>query len=176
MSDSTTREVPTGLALEKARRRVGFSAPDAAARLGINPGLLGEFENGIRTPDQELIAVMSQLYGVEPGRLASRPLVPRVPSRYDSDAGVLWMGWSSIQIREKDNEQIIRSIAAALRSMRSLADFSPVLLRSTELPLLSSLFDLHDLELEDLLMRYLNVPPSDALGIVNEMIVYASVS
>ena len=167
--------MPTGVALEKARRQVGFSAADAAARLGISPGSLGDFESGLRTPDAELISTMSELYGVEPGRFASRPWVPRIPPRYDAEAGVLWLGWNAIHIREKDNEQIIRSVAAALRSMRSLADSSPVLLRSAELPLLSSLFDLNDLELEDLLMRYLNISPSDALGIINEMVLFSSV-
>ena len=176
MDNSTRQEVPTGVALEKARRRVGFSAVDAATRLGISPGALGDFECGLRTPDVELINAMSELYGVEPGRFVSRPLVPRVSPRYDADAGVLWMGWSAIHIREKDNEQIIRSVAAALRSMRSLADFGPVQLRTSELPLLSALFDLHDPELETLLMQHLNISPSDALGIINEMVFYASVS
>lgn len=176
MNETTSQEVPTGLALEKARRQVGFSTFDAAQHLGISLQALGDFESGLRTPNDELIAAMSNLYGVEPGRFASRPWVPRVPARYDAKAGVLWMGWTAIHVGGKNNEQIVCAIAATLRSLRSLTDTSPVHLRPSELPLLARLFDLADPNLENLMMQHLNISPNDALGLINEMVVYSATS
>ena len=174
MDETTGQEVPTGLALEKARRQVGFSTEDAAQHLGISLNALGDFESGLRTPNDELIAAMSRLYGVEPGRFASRPWVPRVPARYDANEGVLWMGWTARHVREGDNEQIVCAIAATLRTLRSLTDSSPVHLRPSELPLLARLFDLADPDLENIMMRHLNISPTDALGLINEMVVYSA--
>lgn len=176
MDNSTIQDVPTGLALEKARRRIGLRAMDAAARLGISPGVLGDFESGLRTPNDEIVAAMSALYGVEPDQFASRPLAPRTPPRYDSDAGVLWLGNNAIALRDGDHEHVVRWLAAALRSMRSLPASSPVIPRTPDLELLSSILDLDDPELENVLMQHLNVSPSDALGLINEMVVYATVS
>ena len=175
MPESRNQQVPTGEALEKARRRVGFSVDAAAEELKISTRLLGDIESGMRTPDPDLIDAMVALYGVEPGRIASREWVPRVPARYDADTKVLQMGWSSIQIKEKDNDHIARSIAVALREMRSLPGESPVVLRSSELGLLAPLFDLRDPDLPEILTRYLRLPPSDALNLVNQMVVLDSV-
>lgn len=175
VEQSEVHEVPTGLALEKARRRVGFSVDAAASSLGISVSALGDYESGMRTPSKDVIADMCRLYGVEAGRVASRPWVPRVPPRYDGDTDLLWIGWTSISVKEKNNEHLLRAAAAALRDMRSLTDDSPVVLRSAELPLLSTLFDLNDEGLEDLLVRYLKIQPADALQIISEMVVLAAV-
>jgi hypothetical protein len=117
---------------------------------------------------------MVALYGVEPGRIVSRSWVPRVPPRYDPKTKTLWLGWNGICITEGDNEQIIRSVADALRSMRSVGHDTPLKLRATDLPLLAELLDLSDESLPDILMRYLRLSPSDCLSHLNEMVVMAS--
>lgn len=175
MAESRNQRVLTGEALEKARRRVGFSVGAAAEELKISTRLLGDIESGMRAPDAELVDAMVALYGVEPGRIANRKWVPRVPASYDADTQILRLGWSSIQIKEKDNDHIARSIAVALREMRSLPGESPVVLRSTELGPLAPLFDLHDPDLPEILTKYLRLPPSDALNLVNHMVVLDSV-
>ncbi|MFW2383205.1 MAG: helix-turn-helix domain-containing protein, partial [Acidimicrobiales bacterium] len=175
MSNGRSDQVPTGEALEKARRRVGFSVEAAAAELSVTVEALGEYESGFRTPADDLIEQMLSLYGVEEGRIVGRPWVPRVAPRYDRETETLWMGWSAITVSPKDNDQIIRSVADALRSMRSSAHDAPLQLRTADLPLLSELLDLGDEELPDILMRYLRLSPSDCLNLVNQMVVVASV-
>ncbi len=168
-------EVPTGAALEKARRRVRYSPEAAASALGLTVRALGEYESGLRTPSDDLIDAMSTLYGVEPGRFASRPWVPRVPSRYDPDTGTLWVAWNAVQVKGMDNERLCRSIADAIRTTRSLSNTSPIHFRTSELPELAKLFDLHDDALPDLFMEFLRLSPSEALLLVSEMVVVNSV-
>lgn len=175
VSNGRSHQVPTGEALEKARRRVGFSVVAAAAELNVTVEALGDYESGLRTPSEDLVGQMLSLYGVEVGRIVSRPWVPRVAPRYDQETETLWMGWSAITVSPKDNEQIIRAVADALRSMRSAAHDAPLQLRTADLPLLSELLDLSDNELPDILMQYLRLSPSDCLNLVNQMVVLASV-
>ncbi len=175
MATAHDQHVPTAVALEKARRRVGFSVEAAADELNITTRLLGDIESGMRTPGPDLIEAMVSLYGVEPGRIEGREWVPRVPARYDAESHVLQMGWTSIQIKEKDNDHIARSLAVALREMRSLPGDGPVVLRSTELGLLAPLFDLSAPDLPEILARYLRLTPNEALSLVNQMVVLDSV-
>lgn len=175
MTESRSQQVPTGEALEKARRRVGFTVEAAATALGVTVQALGDFESGLRTPGEELLEEMLSLYGVERGRIVTRPWVPRVSPRYDRETGTLWLGWTGITVTEKDNDQILRSVADALRTMRSVAHDAPIQLRAADLPLLSELLDLSDPELSDTLMRYLRISPSECLYLVNQMVVMASV-
>jgi transcriptional regulator with XRE-family HTH domain len=175
MSEVRSRQVPTGEALEKARRRVGFSSQDAADRLGLSARSLGDFESGLRTPSESVVEAMLELYGVEAGRIINRPLVPRVPPRYDRETQTLWMGWSAIHITENDNDRTLCSVAAALRSMRSFDHDQPLQIRAADLPLLAEILDLHDENLPDILMRYLRVSPTECLYLVNQMVVLDSV-
>ncbi len=170
MNDQTTNEIPTGEALCKARRRVGHSIESAATAIHIPPSALADYESGMRTPGEDLINELADLYGVERRRLASRPWVPQVPPEYDSETRALSMGWHTIQVQPGNNEHLIRSVAAALRSMRSLAETAPLQIRGAELPLLSSLMDLSDPALTDIMVRYLGLAPDEALGLINEMV------
>jgi transcriptional regulator with XRE-family HTH domain len=174
VSEVRSHQVPTGEALEKARRRVGFTAVAASEALGIPVRALGDFESGLRTPSDAVVEAMLALYGIELGRITSRSWVPRVPPRYDSDTQTLWLGWSAIHITEKANDQILCSVAAALRSMRSLAHDAPLQVRATDLPLLAQVLDLTDENLPDTFMRYFRLSPSDCLCLVNEMVVLVS--
>lgn len=169
-TERETNEIPTGEALFKARLRVGHSIASAAMSLHIPPSALADYESGMRTPGDNLINEMADLYGVERHRLASRPWVPQVPPEYHPETKTLSMGWHTIQVHPGDNEHLIRSVAAVVRSMRSLAETSPLQLRGLELPLLAKLIDLTDPKLPNLLGYYLCIGPDAALTLVNEMV------
>jgi hypothetical protein len=85
------------------------------------------------------------------------------------------LGWCSIAVVPGDNEHLARSVAVAVRTMRSLTDESPVRLRSSDLSLLGTLFDLDDEFLTDHLSKHLRVPPNEALGLINEMVALTAV-
>ncbi len=170
MTERVINEIPTGEALFKARLRVGHSIASAAMSLHIPPSALADYESGMRTPGDNLINEMADLYGVERHRLASRPWVPQVPPEYHPETNTLSMGWHTIQVHPGDNEHLIRSVAAVVRSMRSLAETSPVQLRELELPLLAKLIDLTDPKLPNLFGYYLGIGPDAALQLVNEMV------
>lgn len=175
MSETEPRRVPTGEAYAKARRRVGYTVEVAAERLGIPVRALGDYESGLRTPPADVMAAMSDLYGVERGRLGTWPWVERVPPRYDEATQTLWMDWISVRLERGNNEQVARAVAAAIRTLRSLPDLAPIVIRSAEIPILGELFDLEDEALPDVLMRYLQLPPSDALALVNTMVAAVAV-
>ena len=163
--------VPLGQALEKARIRVGFTVQTAAAAVGLSESELSHFECGIRTPSAEISAELGRLYGVEPERLGHREFVARVPGRYDPEACALWLGWYRIDFTPltDTNEHLLRSIGAALRSMRSLPETAPVFIRSAEIELFASLIDLTDENLAFLIMRYLRLSYADTAKLIASM-------
>ena len=149
-------QLPVGEALVAVRLRAGYSIESAALKLGITTRHLLHIEAGLRTPNPELLADFEELYGLEFERLESRTWATRIPPRYDLETNTLWLGWLPIEADIGDNEKLVRSIAAALRTMRSLNDHQPLYLRGSEFPVLSPLFDLEDLHLPFYFMRYLH--------------------
>lgn len=168
---TTQSRVPLGEALEKARVRVGFSVPAAAAAVGLSETELSHFECGIRTPSADVSAALARIYDVEPDRLGHREFVARVPGRFHAEDGALWLGWYRINFDPLTgtNEQLLRSIGAALRSMRSLPETAPVFIRSQEIELFASLIDLTDDNLAFLTMRYLRLSYTATTGLIAEM-------
>lgn len=170
--DTTTPiRVPLGEALEKARIRVGFSVQAAASAVGVSETELAHYECGIRTPSADISAALARIYGVEPERLGHREFVARVPGRFNAEEGALWLGWCRINFDPltDTNEHLLRSIGAALRSMRSLPETAPVFIRSQEIELFASLIDLTDENLAFLVMRYLRLSYSDTTSLIAEM-------
>lgn len=149
-------QLPVGEALVAVRQRSGYSLDSAARELGISVRHLLHIEAGLRTPSQELLGHIEEIYGFELDRLESRTWAERIPPRYDLETGTLWLGWLPIEAEAGENEKLVRSIAAALRTMRSMNDHQPVYLRGSEFPVLSPLFDLEDLHLPFYFMRYLH--------------------
>ncbi len=168
---TTPVRVPLGEALEKARVRVGFSVPAAASAVGLSETELSHYECGIRTPSEEISAALARIYDVEPDRLGHREFVARVPGRFNAEDGALWLGWYRINFDPltDTNEQLLRSIGAALRSMRSLPESAPVFIRSQEIELFASLVDLTDENLAFLTMRYLRLSYSDTTSLIARM-------
>ncbi|MEZ5343114.1 MAG: helix-turn-helix transcriptional regulator [Acidimicrobiales bacterium] len=163
--------VPLGEALRKARTRVGYGLEAAATAAGLSERELGDYECGIRTPNQAVSEALANIYGVEPERFGNREFVARVPGRYDSDKQILWLGWFRIDFNPATgtNEQLFRSVGAALRSMRSLSETAPVFIRQQEVAILAALLDLADADLAFLIMRYLRLSYAEASNLIERM-------
>ena len=155
-------QIPVGEALLTVRRRLTLSLESAARELGLSARHLSQIESGIRTPSPKLLETFESVYEIEMARLESRSWAERVPPRFDVETGTLWLGWLPIQTDVGDNEKLVRSLAAALRTMRSLGDHQPVYLRGSEFPVLGPLFDLDDLHLPFYFMRYLRLTWQEA--------------
>ena len=52
------------ITLEAARRNVKLTQKEAAKQLGISNKTLGNWENGVTSPDASMIAKICKLYGV----------------------------------------------------------------------------------------------------------------
>lgn len=159
MSDDK-RNLPTtvGVALEKARHRVGYSEDAAAMAIGISNRELAQIESGLRVPKPDVLKAMSKFYGVDPMRFGSGRWVPRVPPRYDEEAGIIWLGYMSITFSKTlhDNEYLFRSVSGAIRTMRNLDGQLPVFIRSLDLGVLAELIDFSDPELPQIMGHHLN--------------------
>lgn len=149
---------PVGVALEKARHRVGFSSEAASMAAGISTRELAQIESGLRLPKPEILKDLSRAYGVDPMRFGTGRWVPRVPPRYDAEAGVIWLGYISIAYSHTthDNDYLLRSIGGAIRTMRSLDSQKPIFLRSNDYEVLAELIDLDHPQIVPDMMRNLN--------------------
>lgn len=122
--------VPLGRLLETARRRVSMTEAGAANRLRITEREIVDFESGMRTPTNDLIDEMCDIYGTSRDRMASDAGIavddPENPT-------VLWIGWAQVDLRGVSNRDRIFRIAATFRELRHLAEDAPVTIRNEEL-------------------------------------------
>ncbi len=164
-------QVAIGLALEKARRRMGHTAAGAAGALRISERELGHFESGLRTPSAGMLMEMAELYGTKVAAFGSRDLALRLPPYIDYGEKILWIGWTPVRLDcgSADNTHVVRSIASALRSMRSLSETRPVYLRANEIPLIGSLLDLEDPDLAATMMHYFGFTYVEAEAVLMRM-------
>ncbi len=160
-----------GAALEKARRRIGLSLETAAAELRLTERNLDHYEAGIRTPSPGMLLEMADLYGTKVEAFGRRDPAPRLPPHIDYESETLWIGWTPISLSagSADNAHVIRSLAAAIRSMRSLSESKPVYLREAEIPLIASLLDLDDVDLPTVLMKFLGLTYIESEDLVQAM-------
>lgn len=159
MSDEKKNQpTPVGVALEKARHRVGFSAEAAAMAVGISTRELAHIESGLRLPKPDVLKDLSRIYGVDHMRFGTGRWVPRVPPRYDADADILWLGYISIAFSQSvhSNDYLLRSVGGAIRTMRSLDSQMPIFMRSNDFAVLGELINLDDPELPQLMGHHLN--------------------
>lgn len=157
-----------------ARRRLGWSLEFAAREIGISTGHLDHIEVGVRTPDAEMVSRLAEAYGIEAERLEARARAERIPPRYDSDTGTLWLGWLPIETAGFDNAELLTAIGATLRTMRSLSDHHPVHLRDSDLEVVAPLFDLDDKQFSRRVMTYLGLSPAEATALVDNLKLAAS--
>ncbi len=152
-----------------ARRRLGWSIDFAAREIGVSTLHLDYLESGIRTPGPELMDRMAAAYGVEVDRLEARVRNERIPPRYDSDTGTVWLGWLPVVTKGFDNGQILNAVAATIRTMRSLEDDQPVFLRDADLEILAPLLDFEDRQLGQRLATFLRLADEEVEELVERM-------
>lgn len=145
--------VHLGHLLETARRRVSMTEAGAANRLRISEREIVDFESGMRTPSNDLMDEMCDIYGTSRERMVSDAGIalddPDNPS-------VLWIGWAPIELTGADNRNRIHRIAATLREIRNLAEDAPATVRQDELPAICRSIDVgHPELLEDLAEAFL---------------------
>ena len=73
---TSTEAVVEPLALRLARVRVSLRQRDIAARLGVAPQRISDFEQGLRHPSPEQVAVLVKILG--PGILVDNPATDRL--------------------------------------------------------------------------------------------------
>jgi transcriptional regulator with XRE-family HTH domain len=143
--DPTARGgVPLGRLLETARKRVSMTEAGAANRLRISEREIVDFESGMRTPSNDLMDEMCDIYGTSRDRMVS-------------DAGIavddpenpreLWIGWAAIELEGVGNRDRIFRIASTFRELRHLAEDAPVIVRDEELLPVCRSIDVADEEL-----------------------------
>lgn len=172
MSDvKKNQPTPVGVALEKARIRVGFSSEAAAMASGIPARELAQIESGLRLPKPDILKALSRIYGVDPMRFGTGRWVPRVPPRYDPEAGVIWLGYISIAYSHTvhGSDYLLRSIGGAIRTMRSLDSQMPIFLRSNDFEVFAELIDLDDPEIPQLMGHHLNQDAAHVDWLITEL-------
>lgn len=162
------QQVPAGHVFQTLRHRLAYSLESAASALGVEERELDLIESGIRTPDDALVEQMAELYGVDPAKLGSRGVMPRVPAALDNDRNVLWLGWLPVELDAVDsNESLLRSISQNIRSMRRMGESQPIYVRATDLTLLAAVVDLDDDELPTVMMRHLKLTLMESVELID---------
>ncbi len=144
---------PMAHAVATARALLGYSLEGASARLGIPVAIIEDAESGDLQINDELKAVFEEAYGIELKTLVRKrtDYVPRTPLAYDAANGILRVGTLGIRFRLglDDNDVLLRGFSSAVRRQRQLPPSVPLQLRKADLPVLSSLLDLDDPELDE---------------------------
>ncbi len=174
MSQTSTvakhHKVPVGHVLATLRHRLHYSIESAASALDLTERELSHIESGIRTASEELIERMAHLYGVNPDRLGTRGVVPRVPAALDNDKNVIWLGWLPVELDAvHDTEALVQSISRNIRSMRCLGESHPIYIRDTDVSLLAAVIDLDDTDLPSIFMRHLKLTLMETVELIDRL-------
>ena len=157
---------PLGQAAATARAVLGYSIEGAADRLGIPATILEEAESGSIEINDELKAMLEDCYGVELSSLVKkRPeYAPRTPMAYDAAQGILRVGMLGVRFRVglDDNDALLRGFSSAVRRQRQLPPSVPLQLRKADMPVLASLLDLDDPELDERAQFWFGQTPQTA--------------
>lgn len=132
---------------------LGYSVEGAAERLGIPTAIVTDAESGNLEINDELKAVFEKFYGIELDQLTRdrSEYAPRTPLAYDARQGILRVGTLGVRFRLglDDNDVLLRGFSAAVRRQRQLPPSVPLTLRKADMPILASLLDLEDDELDE---------------------------
>lgn len=166
VEDNQDEPNPLGQAAATARTVLGYSVAGAADRLGIPATILEQAESGSLEINDELKAMLEDCYGVELNSLAEkRPNhVPRTPMAYDAAQGILRVGTLGVRFRVgvDDNDLLLRGFSSAVRRQRQFPPSVPLQLRKADMPVLASLLDLDDPELDQRAQFWFGQTPQTA--------------
>lgn len=136
-----------------ARSLLGYSIEGAAEALDIPVSIVRDAEDGTVEINDELRQRMESCYGIELASLVrkSPDFKPRTPLGYDAAQGVLRVGTLGVRFRIglDSNDVLLRGFSSAVRRQRQLPPSVPLQLRKVDLPVLASLLDLEDPELDE---------------------------
>lgn len=153
-------------AVATARALLGYSVEGAAEMLGIPVSIVKDAENGDIEINAELQALFESKYGIELSALV-RPATehnPRTPIAYDAAQGILRVGTLGVRFRLglDDNDVLLRGFSSAVRRQRQLPPSVPLQLRKVDMPVLATLLDLSDPELDERAQFWFGQTPQTA--------------
>lgn len=135
------------------RTMLGYSLEGAADKLGVSTSILRDAEAGEIEINAHLQKIFEDFYGVtfeaEPERASGQR--PRTPLAYGRAQGILRVGTLGVRFKQgiDDNDVLLRGFSSAVRRQRQTPPSVPLKLRQADLPVLASLLDLVDLELDE---------------------------
>jgi len=136
-----------------ARSLLGYSIEGAAEALEIPVSIVRDAEDGAIPINDELRVRMEECYGIDLESLLrkSPEYKPRTPIGYDAAQGVLRIGTLGVRFRMglDSNDVLLRGFSSAIRRQRQLPPSVPLQLRKVDIPVLASLLDLEDPELDE---------------------------
>lgn len=149
-----------------ARTLVGYSVEGAATALGISTSLLSDIESGTVDLNAELQALIEDRYGIGlESLLREAPNYrPRTPISYDAAKGILRVGTLGVRFRIglDDNDVLLRGFSSAVRRQRQFPPSVPLQLRRADLPVLATLLDLEDPDLDSRAQFWFGQTPQTA--------------
>ncbi len=158
----------TAHAAATARTLVGYSVEGAATALGVTAGLVRDIESGAVELTPDLRALMEDAYGISLASLIQEApaRLPRTPISYDATNGVLRVGTLGVRFRLglDDNDVLLRGFTSAVRRQRQLPPSIPLQLRKADLPVLATLLDLTDEDLDRRAQFWFGQTPQTAQG------------
>lgn len=155
---------PIGLLLEKTRRRLGYSVESVCQALYLSERELNQYESGMREPPQGDLERLSEFYGVDISRFRPDALAHTDHAKQD----VLWLGWAAVELdaNGKNNRTVVPRIAQTIRSMRSLAEATPITIRDHELVEIGDALDVRHEDLPALLIEWFGLSAHQAFELI----------
>ncbi len=165
---NTSGHVDLAHAAATARSLLGYSIEGAAEALDIPVSIVRDAEEGLIDINDELRQAMETCYGIDLMSLVrkSPDFKPRTPIGYDAAQGVLRIGTLGVRFRIglDSNDVLLRGFSSAIRRQRQLPPSIPLQLRKVDLPVLASLLDLEDPELDERAQFWFGQTPQTAQG------------
>lgn len=153
-------------AIKTARSVLGYSVEGVSEQLNIPTAIIREAEGGELEINDELRAVFEKFYGIDLSTLVrkSSNYAPRTPVSYDPTKGIVRVGKLAIRFRlgVDDNDRLLRGFSSAVRRQRQLPPSVPLQLRSADMPVLATLLDLDDPELDERAQFWFGQTPQTA--------------
>jgi transcriptional regulator with XRE-family HTH domain len=151
-----------------ARTLIGYSLEGASEAMGVSQSILKDAEEGNVPINTVLRFQMEQCYGVNLENFITRrpEWKPRTPLEYNAEQGVLRVGTLGVRFRVgvDDNDALLRGFSAAIRRQRRLPPSVPLRLRAADIPVLATLLDLEDPELDERAQFWFGQTPETAQG------------
>jgi len=151
-----------------ARSLIGYSIEGAAEALDIPASIVRDAEDGLVEINDDLRRAMESCYGIDLTSLVrkSPDFKPRTTIGYDAAQGVLRIGTLGVRFRIglDSNDVLLRGFSSAIRRQRQLPPSIPLQLRKVDLPVLASLLDLEDPELDERAQFWFGQTPQTAQG------------